>query len=155
VLKISKLADYASVLMCFLSQNHTNAYSATALADHTRIPLPTVSKILKRLNDGRLLISTRGVNGGYRLARPAEEINVAQIIAAIDGLPALTECCTSDSKCTRDQHCALRGNWRRINQLVVGVLANVSLQSMHEPLTTEVSVRLPNKANGRTVQYVE
>ncbi|MCB1827580.1 MAG: SUF system Fe-S cluster assembly regulator [Coxiellaceae bacterium] len=128
--KISKLADYATVIMHWLSQHADARFSATVISEQTGIAAPTVSKILKLLNDAGLVTSTRGAQGGYHLSSPAEQISVAAIISAIDGRPKLTECGDHHDGCQLGPHCEIRGNWQYINKVVYKVLDNLSLQDM-------------------------
>lgn len=136
MLKISKLADYATVVMNFLATKAGERYSAAQVAAETHITAPTVSKILKLLNEAQLVNSERGVNGGYQLVDVPENISLAEIITAIDGRPAITECSKEeDNCCTRDDICELRGNWQLINRVVFNVLDSLSLADMNRPLT--------------------
>jgi FeS assembly SUF system regulator len=134
MLKISKLADYATIVMSFLAKEPQELYNAAAIAEATGINLPTVSKLLKLLNEEKLLCSTRGTHGGYRLARLPDQISVASVITAVDGRPALTECSQGEGRCVHDQVCALRGNWRFINQIIFDVLDRLTLQDMQQRL---------------------
>ena len=142
MLKISRLADYATVLMDYLAKHPEGTYSATVLTDATQIPVAAVSKTLKLLNKAGLLQSLRGPTGGYQLGRSAEEISVADIVTAIDGQPALTTCSASDKSCELDANCQLRGNWQLINRVVMRSFASISLASMGRELSpTEIPVR--------------
>ena len=140
MLKISRLADYSSVIMHFLAAHPDNLYSAKTVATELHMPLPTVSKVLKLLNEAGLLSSTRGVNGGYQLARPSSDISVAAIITAIDGKPAVTQCCDEADTCDLAHNCELRGNWQLINQVVLDVLNSLSLHDMQSPLTRDFPI---------------
>jgi FeS assembly SUF system regulator len=91
MLKLGKMADYGTMLMTVLAAEPGRQYSAQELATRTHVAAPTVSKLLKQLTRGGLIASLRGAQGGYRLARPAESITVADVIAAIDGPIALTQ----------------------------------------------------------------
>ena len=133
MIKISKLADYATVIMDFLASQQSHRYSAALIATAVHISTPTVSKILKLLHEAQLVNSERGVNGGYQLSRPPEEISLTAIIAAIDGQPAMTECSKGDI-CSLNNVCHLRGNWQFINRLIVSMLNNVSVADMSRPL---------------------
>lgn len=104
------------------------------------MPQPTVSKCLKLLNEAGLLLSSRGVNGGYRLSRDASEINLAELISAIDGDLALTECSSQSQDCIRSTICGLRHNWQTINQMIVCMLQQLTLQDMRQPLKKRVSI---------------
>ena len=135
MIKISKLADYGTVIMDFLASDPQARYSATEVATGLRLATPTVSKVLKLLHEAALVQSERGTHGGYRLAKSPDAISVAAIISAIDGKPAMTECSQGDNVCSRDKICEVRHQWQFINQIIVGVLNNLSLSDMHRPLT--------------------
>ena len=134
MLKISKLADYATVVMHWLSQHKDDHYSATAIAEQIAVGVPTVSKVLKSLNDAGLVGALRGVQGGYQLSRSANAISLADIITAIEGRPAMTECSQIDGLCQYDARCELRGNWQYINARIYHLLDTVSLHDMTMPL---------------------
>lgn len=108
--------------------------NAAELAGHTRVALPTVRKLLKALARASLVDSARGVKGGYRLARAPEDINVAQVITALEGPIGLTECTVHRGQCGIEGDCRLRGNWRIINAALREALAAVSLADMARPL---------------------
>ena len=112
MLRIGKLTDYATVLMAELAEDIGTCCSAAQLAEVTRLEPPTVAKVLKTLARSDLVESVRGVHGGYRLQRAADEISVAEIIRAMEGPIALTECDLEAGLCTRENDCSLRGNWR-------------------------------------------
>jgi len=133
MIRLTKLADYAVILMCEVS--HADArLSAQDLASSTGIPVPTVSKILNMLSRGSLLQSHRGLKGGFSLPRTAEEISIANIIEAIDGPIALTLCSEGTScDCGFDTICSLRPRWQLINGAVKSALQDVSLASIAEP----------------------
>lgn len=135
MIKISRLADYGLVILNFLASHPDQCLSAATVAEKTGIALPTVSKVLKLLNEAAVIHSVRGPSGGYRLVKAPVQINLAEIIAAVDGKPALTECCQPDHGCVHDSHCALRHNWRLINQVVIQVLSQFTLADLTQPLT--------------------
>ena len=136
MLKISRLADYATTVMTQLAANGAERLSAAQIANDTHITTPTVSKVLKLLHESHLVNSERGVNGGYQLMRPPEAISVADIIAAIDGKPAMTECSKEGGVCKHGAVCELRDNWQLINAIVFDVLDSLSLVDMTNPLRT-------------------
>lgn len=131
MLRISKLTDYGIVLSTHLAQL-TGPTSVSELAAETNLPEPTVRKVLKILARGGLLTSTRGIQGGYALARPAEQISVAEIITVLDGPISVTECtdASEDTSCVHETHCGVRGNWQRINEAVQSALGAISLAEM-------------------------
>ncbi len=105
----------------------------------TRIPEPTVGKILKALARADLLESQRGINGGYTLARAPQDINVTEIIAAVDGPIALTDCLDAQGEaCSMETFCPTRSNWQKINDTVREALERVSLTDMMDPIPSFV-----------------
>jgi len=133
MLRISKMTDYAIVMMVELTRKG-ETLSAHALAERVRVEVPTASKVLKLLAGAGLLQSYRGVNGGYRVTRPAAEISVAEVIAAIEGPIAMTECSVEPGLCNQEDSCNLRSNWQRISVAVARALEEVSLAEMSAPL---------------------
>ncbi len=129
--KLSKLTDYAVVVMSDLARRPGVVQTVPQLAERTGVPAPTLSKLMKLLTPAGLMVSHRGASGGYVLARGAEEISVAEIIAAVEGPIALTACVEgSDDTCGAESLCPMRGNWEKVNRAVRGALEGVSLADM-------------------------
>lgn len=133
MIKLSRLADYGVVLMTHVAADAERQRTAAAAAAATRIPEPTVSKIMKALARARLLESQRGINGGYTLVRAPADISIAEIVTAVDGPIALTECQETDGACTFEAFCPTRGNWHMINDAVHRALDEISLSDMTAP----------------------
>lgn len=137
MIRLTNLADYAVILMCEIA-GATNRISAQELSASTNIPVPTVSKILNALGRGSLLVSHRGLKGGYVLAHPVDEITAADIIEAIDGPIALTSCTEpSDNDCGYTNICSMRPKWQVINSAVKNALDDVTLASLITPIGGE------------------
>lgn len=132
MLRISKLTDYAILMMVELTRNR-EVLSAHALAERVRVEVPTASKVLKLLAGQGLLQSFRGASGGYRVRRGAADISVAEVIAAIEGPIAMTECSVERGLCDQEESCELRGNWQRISLAVAEALEQVTLAEMAAP----------------------
>lgn len=131
-MRLSSLADYAVVMMSAASR-HCGAPRITAamLAAETGLPLPTVQKLVSRLSAAGLLRSVRGAGGGFKLARPAAAITLADVIEAIEGPIAMTACCdTGKHDCGMEGSCAVQPHWTQVNTAVRGALAGVSLTSL-------------------------
>lgn len=128
------MTDYAVVLATHLAATE-GPHAARDLALHTQVPEPTASKVLKKLARAGVVTSQRGAKGGYSLARPAHEIGVDQVIEAIEGPIAVTECSdeTNDSSCEYETNCGVRANWQRINLAVQSALAEITLADMAVP----------------------
>jgi FeS assembly SUF system regulator len=144
MLRISKIADYGIVLttrMARVAGGHPRA--VRDLAAETGIPQPTASKVLKGLARQGLVESHRGAHGGYRLARTAEQISVADVISALEGPIAVTECTSSveSGQCDHEGVCEVQVSWQQINAAVRGALASVTLADMaHDDGTTLVPI---------------
>ncbi len=132
MLRITKQTDYAIVLMTLFSVHKAGSiHNARNMARVVSLPLPTVSKILKAMARARLLRSHRGVKGGYSLARSASDISVAEIIEALEGPIAMTECLDlAADECDIECTCPTRANWQRINRTVRDALATIPLSEM-------------------------
>lgn len=145
MLKLSKLADYATVLMTAAAREPARTHTGQELAERTHVPLPTVAKLLKVLTRAQLLESLRGAHGGYRLARSAEKISVADIIGALEGPIAVTACSGHGKEiCNIETNCATRANWRLINTAIHQALAAVTLAQMAQgagPTTRSMTPR--------------
>lgn len=135
MIRISRLTDYASLLLSHLAVCKKDPlHTAGQLAGDTRLPGPTVSKVLKSLVRAELLVSVRGVRGGYRLARSPEHISVAQIVAAMEGPVAITECSVHmDGSCEAESWCPVQSNWQEINSVVRGALDGITLADLAAP----------------------
>lgn len=135
MLRISKLADYGTVIMAYLAQQPQSSLTARAIAKQTHLSQAIVSKVLKMLTRAGLLISARGALGGYSLAAPPHQITVAQIIDALDGGIALTECSHGQGLCQVEHFCAIQRNWQSISEAIKKLLVTVSLADMSKPIT--------------------
>lgn len=135
MLRLSKMTDYGTVVMTILAREPDSLRSAAEIAEQAHIAAPTASKLLKALAHGELVESVRGAHGGYRLARPAADIDMAQIITVLEGPIAMTECAVHDGLCGIESNCDVRGNWQLINRAILSALENVSLADMVRPLS--------------------
>lgn len=141
--RMTKMTDYGIVLLTqFAAHEDRPAFTARELAHDTRLPLPTVGKLLKQLSHGGLLVSQRGTRGGYSLARPPREISVASIIATLEGPVAITEC-NGAVRCEHESFCSTKPNWHVINETVRASLEELSLADMTRPLTPRRAFGLP------------
>jgi len=130
MLRISRLTDYATVLLAALAGEPARVQTAAALAGKTHIAAPTVSKLLKQLQRAGLVTSTRGLHGGYQLARPAREISAAAILDALEGPVALTDCSAGHGQCEIEDTCRVARVWQRLNLAIRRALYDVSLAQL-------------------------
>jgi FeS assembly SUF system regulator len=131
---LSKLADYGVIVASHLAAHPARQINAQALAAETRLPRATVAKVLKSLAHAGIVSALRGATGGYRLARDAASISVAEVVASIDGAIGMTQCSIHDPGCERQGFCPTRPHWQRINLAIGQALSAVTLADMANPL---------------------
>lgn len=148
--RVSRLTDYATLVMTCIATHPGDVLSTAQIAEEAHLELPTVSKLLKSLGHAGLVDSFRGVNGGYRLARPAQKISLADIVEAIEGPLGMTECTLSEGQCEREAQCGVRGSWQRINHVLDNALRAMSLADMLHPAPTAVATVALTELKGRT-----
>ena len=130
MLRMSRLTDYATVLLAALAGEPGRVQTAASLAEQTRIAAPTVCKLLKQLQRAALVTSTRGPRGGYQLARPATQISAAAILDALEGPLALTDCSAGHGNCEIEDTCRVGRVWQRLNLAIRRSLYEVSLAQL-------------------------
>jgi FeS assembly SUF system regulator len=130
MLRIRRLTDYATVLLATLASEPQRVQTAASLAEQTHIAAPTVSKLLKQLHRAGLVSSTRGLRGGYQLARPAAQISAAAILDALEGPVALTDCSAGHGQCEIEETCRVGRVWQRLNLAIRRALYEVSLAQL-------------------------
>lgn len=131
MIKLSRLTDYAVVVLAEMSRGKGELMAASSLSAKTGIPEPTVSKVLKTLGRNGLITSVRGVSGGYRLERAAGDIPVSLIIAAMEGPISLTSCVSGSTEaCALEGKCSMHGRWNPVNAAINAALDAVTLADM-------------------------
>jgi FeS assembly SUF system regulator len=142
MLRITRLTDYAIVVLATAARGVEPVFSARSAAEQAQLPLPAVKKVLKCLAQHGLVTSLRGTQGGYRLERPAAQIALAEVIEAVEGPFALTDCgqgsksasaTGSDDPCEHRDHCSIQTNLQRVNAIVRRALSSVTLADMIGP----------------------
>ena len=135
-MRLTHLADYAVVMMTAAARRDAGErLSAAELSVDTGVPLPTAQKLMGKLAHAGLLISARGAGGGFTLARPGADISLADIIEAVEGPIAMTQCTGSDetSDCALDAHCRVKPHMNIVSKAVRGALEAVSLEQLCTP----------------------
>lgn len=128
MLRITKIADYGFILLAHMAdQDQDLLYNAKDLSATTNIPLPTVSKVLKILTQSGILQSHQGSKGGYSLVRSASQITAAEILEAVEGPLAMTDCSSAEG-CERN--CQVSPSWKKVNGTVIRALKGLTLADM-------------------------
>lgn len=130
MLRISKLTDYGTVVMVHVARAPERFHSASEIAAAVSVAPPTVAKILKVLTRSGLLTSQLGVRGGYRLARAPETIAIAEVLDALEGPVAVTECSEGFGICSMEGSCAVSGAWQAVNGAIRTTLQSISLADL-------------------------
>lgn len=151
MLRVTKLTDYATVVLTALAARPGDVLSAAGLAELAGLEAPTVSKVLKPLAQAGLVEGFRGVNGGYRLARAADAITLVEIVEAIEGPLGMTECSLHAGICGIEDSCGVRANWRRINDVVAEALGAVTLADMLAPVPRTLPFPTRRKPASRSI----
>ena len=143
MLRVTKLTDYATVVLTALAAVPDRVHSAADLAERAGLEVTTVAKLLKPLAQAGLVAGFRGAHGGYRLARTASEITLIEIVEAMEGPLGMTECSIHAGVCGIESSCGIRANWRRINDVVVDALRGVTLADMLAPAPAGAHRQIP------------
>lgn len=140
MLNLTRKTDYALIAMGTLAAQSPKVLSARLIADQYEVPLPLLMNVLKRLSASGLLQSVRGSRGGYRLNRPAEQINVAEIIESLEGPIRLSACscapgedparCAGDCGCRLAGKCPIRSSLQTLHQQIRGVLTGMTVADL-------------------------
>ena len=133
MLRVTKLTDYATVVLTVLAARPGDVLSAADLAEQSGLEIPTVAKVLRPLAQAGLVEGFRGAGGGYRMARDPAAISLVEIVEAMEGPLGMTECSLHAGSCGIEQSCGVRANWRRINDVVADALRGVTLAQMQAP----------------------
>jgi len=133
MLKISKLTDYGTLVLSTMASAPQTLYSAAELSQRTGLSSSTVSKLLKQLTKAEILKSTRGAYGGYELTRKTHAISALEIIRAMEGPVALTECSADDNDCEIAGACKMQSKWQVINLAIRKALSELSLADLSKP----------------------
>ena len=133
MLRISRMADYGTVIMVFLARAG-GLRNVSEIVTGTHLAKPTVSKLVKRLSNAELLISERGAKGGYQLGRQPQLVTIVDIIEAIEGKKGLTDCIDSHLTCSLVAHCHVSRHWAKINKALKSTLQQFNLSMLMQPL---------------------
>lgn len=131
MIKISRLADYAVVILAVMAEERNTLMTASNISEKTTLPEPTAAKILKLLVRGKVIHSVRGAGGGYKLSRSPSDIRVSDIIVSVDGPIALTACVEESGEgCGYECSCPVKGRWDDVNAALCAALEEVTLAAM-------------------------
>ncbi len=132
--RLSKGTDYGIRILAHLAKDDVGTtHNAREVAEDLQLPLPMASKVMKSLARAGVLESHRGVKGGFSLSRPPSELSVADMITALEGPVALTECQMGVSMCQHEGSCTVQEPWSVINRSVQNTLSMITLSDLINP----------------------
>jgi Rrf2 family protein len=130
-MRVSSKGDYAcrALLSLTLHEHEPGPTSVRDIAERTAIPQPYLEQILLALKGAGLVRSKRGVGGGYSLARPAHEIRLSEILAAVDGPISLGDFGEphQDGSCDHEGQCVLYAIWQLAGEHMRRLLGGFTL----------------------------
>jgi Rrf2 family protein len=144
-MKISTKGDYATRALQDLALHYEEGpVPVEAIAGRQNLPVRYLEQLLLTLKRAGLLMSKRGVNGGYYLAKPPREITLGQIVRAVDG-PTVPIFCVADAPreyCQQESVCALRDVWLEVRDAVSAIVDHVTLADLCERVRTRAGERV-------------
>ena len=129
-MKLSTRGKYGLYAMHYLAQHQQEGLQSLKQIASAGIPKQYLEQLLGSLRRNGLIRSERGANGGYQLAKPPAEITVLDIIDAMEGPLALSDCISSDTQCSKAGQCRVRLVWERMTDSINRELAGVTLKDM-------------------------
>lgn len=130
-MEISRRTDYGVRVILDLAVLSENERTSTQeIAERQNIPSPFLAKIISQLSLSGLVITYRGAGGGVKLARPASEISLLQVIEALDGPVRLNRCVIEPSACPRDEYCPVHHIWAKAQIELVALLSVTTFDTL-------------------------
>ncbi|MGB5105382.1 MAG: Rrf2 family transcriptional regulator [Candidatus Zixiibacteriota bacterium] len=128
---ISKTGIHALAALTKLASLQLGEYAgASDIADEVGAPRNYLGKLLKLLANNGLLVSQKGFNGGFRLARAADEISLFDVIEQIDRVSRWGNCFMSSGKCSESEPCAVHHRWKSIREEYLGFLHETTIADL-------------------------
>ena len=135
MLRLNRMTDYAILVLGALARRHGETLASGYLAQVTELTQPTVAKVLKMLLAAELVETQRGVRGGYRLMKILAHISLVDIVEAMEGPIAVTDCIEGARQpCSASNCCCMRSHWKHVNLAIRNALRDVTLEDLINPV---------------------
>jgi Rrf2 family transcriptional regulator, cysteine metabolism repressor len=138
--KVSTRAHYGLRAMTQLARSYGQGLLSLAEISRTELlPLAYLEQLIGELRRAGLVEGVRGLHGGYRLTRPPGEITVGEVYRVLEGPIAPVECTAEDylpHACDREEGCVSRPVWERVQQAIMGVLDQTTLNDLCQGVPT-------------------
>jgi Rrf2 family protein len=153
---LNQSADYALRAVLYVAQQTDDgSYSADVIAAATGIPRNYLGKVLHALTQAHVLTSIRGPNGGFRLAHPAEQLSLAEVVEPFQKLPARQVCLRGNRECDSADPCESHRRWQDMADRITAFFRDTTIATMLEnkevpPVEDSSGHHSSNGGNGAT-----
>ncbi len=160
-MRISTAGRYALRAMLDLSlHGQQNPLQRQEIADHQALSSEYLAQLFRLLSRAGLTYSIMGPGGGYKLARPAQDIHVAEILTAVEGPLSVVPClldegqgCKEEAVCPRTHHCAAQLLWGGLNNLITEYLNAITLADL-SALASQMDAHVENASDLSLPEWV-
>jgi Rrf2 family transcriptional regulator, iron-sulfur cluster assembly transcription factor len=129
-MNFSKTASYSLNVLSYMSTHEDVKMSASYLHKELMIPYPYLRQVLTNLTKNGFINSTRGRSGGFSLSKEKEDIYLANIIEATDGMESLNRCILGFKNCPFNNECSMHSVWEATRKQILKVLNETSLADL-------------------------
>lgn len=141
MLKLTKRTEYGLIALLHLADREGRVVPVREIGERYPLPRRLLAEVLKDLSRAGLVDSQRGATGGYRLARPAESVTLGEVVATLEGAPALTSCqdlgaALANGECEVQPVCPIRSPLTRLRQGIWALLEGTTLRSLADSSIT-------------------
>ena len=135
-MQITREGDYGIRSILYLARQPFNKVSfVNEISEESKIPRSFLAKILQKLVKAKIVRSYRGVKGGFSLAKPAKEITVLDVLAAIEGKMTINICLVDKKKCNFSKHCPTYFVWAGVQSKIVESLKKANFEDLAKQKT--------------------
>ena len=134
MLRLNRMTEYAIFVLGALAHRHGDFLATAHLAELTGLAQPTVAKVSKTLLAADLVETQRGVRGGYRLTKSPADVSLVNIVEAMEGPIAVTDCVDgAQDPCAVSNCCFMSSPCNHVNLAIRNALNDVSLEDLIDP----------------------
>jgi Rrf2 family iron-sulfur cluster assembly transcriptional regulator len=149
VVELNTKGRYAVMAMADLAKHEVDtAVPLSQIAERQQLSLSYLEQIFLRLRRAGLVESARGRTGGYRLGRPANEIKVGEIMAAVEEETRMTRCMDGGIGCLGEERCLTHNLWKGLGGHIAAFLWNVTLAEVLSGIPSDKLARGGADARG-------
>lgn len=130
-MELNTKGRYAVMALADLAKNATDgSLPLSSIAERQQLSLAYLEQLFMLLRRAGLVDSARGRSGGYKLARPASEISIAEIMRAVEEETRMTRCSGIEKGCLGEERCLTHGLWHALGNHIASFLSDVTLQEV-------------------------